>query len=197
MTSTRSFVGCVVARTRENRDLRVGASTHSTCFETEPSKRTIGATTRRRFVAMAGTGVGVVLGRALGARGECEQTEKILQPGDKIDLAESPQEIAEQLADKIAHLRIFEDEADKMNLSLLDTGRAAIVVSQFTLYADTSKGRRPSFIGAAPPDTAEPLVTSFAKMLADHGVPTQEGVFGAHMDVALVNDGPVTITMDY
>ena len=105
--------------------------------------------------------------------------------------------IAEQLADKIAHLRIFEDEADKMNLSLLDTGRAAIVVSQFTLYADTSKGRRPSFIGAAQPDTAEPLVASFAKMLADHGVPTQAGVFGAHMDVALVNDGPVTIIMDY
>ena len=105
--------------------------------------------------------------------------------------------VAEQLADKIAHLRIFEDETQKMNLSLLDTGGAAIVVSQFTLYADTRKGRRPSFIGAAQPDTAEPLVESFAKMLADRGVPTQAGIFGVHMDVALVNDGPVTIVMDY
>ena len=105
--------------------------------------------------------------------------------------------VAEQMADKIAHLRIFEDETQKMNLSLLNTGGASIVVSQFTLYADTSKGRRPSFIGAAQPDTAEPLVDSFTKMLADRGVPTQAGIFGAHMDVALVNDGPVTIVMDY
>lgn len=105
--------------------------------------------------------------------------------------------VAEQLADKIVHLRIFEDEAGKMNLSLLDVGAAAILVSQFTLYADTRKGRRPSFIGAAKPELAEPLVESFAKMLEDRGVPTQKGVFGAHMDVALVNDGPVTIVMDY
>lgn len=105
--------------------------------------------------------------------------------------------VAEQLADKIVHLRIFEDEAGKMNLSLLDVGAAAILVSQFTLYADTRKGRRPSFIGAAKPELAEPLVKSFAKMLEDGGVPTQKGVFGAHMDVALVNDGPVTIVMDY
>ncbi len=105
--------------------------------------------------------------------------------------------IAEQLADKTAHLRIFEDDAEKMNLSLLDVGGAAIVVSQFTLYAGTSKGRRPSFIGAAKPDLAEPLVDSFAKKLGDYGVPTQQGVFGAHMDVSLVNDGPVTIVMEY
>ncbi|MFW5713482.1 MAG: D-aminoacyl-tRNA deacylase [Brevefilum sp.] len=105
--------------------------------------------------------------------------------------------VAEQLADKIARLRIFEDEAEKMNLSLLDVGGEAIVVSQFTLYADTSRGRRPSFIGAAKPDFAEPLVESFAKILADKGVPTQQGVFGAYMDVALVNDGPVTIVMEY
>lgn len=105
--------------------------------------------------------------------------------------------IAEQLADKTAHLRIFEDDAEKMNLSLLDVGGAAIVVSQFTLYAGTSKGRRPSFIGAAKPDLAEPLVDSFAKMLGDYGIPTQQGVFGAHMDVSLVNDGPVTIVMEY
>lgn len=104
---------------------------------------------------------------------------------------------AEQLADKIAHLRIFEDEDEKMNLSVLDVDGEAIVVSQFTLYADTSRGRRPSFIGAAKPDLAEPLVTAFADLLTDRGVSTQTGVFGAHMRVALVNDGPVTITMDF
>jgi D-tyrosyl-tRNA(Tyr) deacylase len=105
--------------------------------------------------------------------------------------------IAEQLADKIAHLRIFEDDAGKMNLSVLDVGGDAIVVSQFTLYADNSRGRRPSFIDAAKPDLAEPLVEAFARMLTDCGIPTQTGVFGAHMDVALVNDGPVTIMLEY
>lgn len=104
--------------------------------------------------------------------------------------------IAENLADKIAHLRIFEDAAEKMNRSVLDVNGEAIVVSQFTLFADTSKGRRPSFIGAAKPDLAEPLVSVFAQTLIDRGVPTQTGVFGAHMDVALVNDGPVTIVME-
>ena len=103
----------------------------------------------------------------------------------------------EQLADKIAHLRIFEDDQDKMNLSALDVGGEAIVVSQFTLYADTSRGRRPSFIGAAKPDLAEPLVEAFAEQLAARGVPTQTGVFGAHMDVSLVNAGPVTILMEF
>ena len=105
--------------------------------------------------------------------------------------------IAEQLADKIATLRIFEDQEEKMNLSLLDVAGEAIVVSQFTLYADTSKGRRPSFISAAKPDLAEPLVEAFAKMLTQCGVPTNMGVFGAHMEVSLVNDGPVTIVMEY
>jgi D-aminoacyl-tRNA deacylase len=104
---------------------------------------------------------------------------------------------AEQMADKIAYLRIFEDQAEKMNLSVLDVGGAALVVSQFTLYADTSRGRRPSFIGAAKPDLAEPLVIACAEMLADRGVPTQTGVFGAHMQVSLVNDGPVTIMMAF
>jgi D-tyrosyl-tRNA(Tyr) deacylase len=84
-----------------------------------------------------------------------------------------------------------------MNLSLLDVNGQALVVSQFTLYADTSRGRRPSFIGAAQPEIAEPLVESFAEMLAERGVPTQMGIFGARMDVALVNDGPVTIVMEY
>ena len=104
--------------------------------------------------------------------------------------------IAEQLAEKIAHLRIFEDDAEKMNLSILDVAGEAIVVSQFTLYADTSRGRRPSFIGAAEPKLAEPLVESFAQMLRGQGVPTQMGVFGARMEVALINDGPVTIVLE-
>lgn len=103
----------------------------------------------------------------------------------------------EQMADKIAHLRIFEDDEEKMNLSALDVSGEAIVVSQFTLYADTSRGRRPSFIGAAKPDLAEPLVEAFAEQLAARGIPTQTGVFGAHMDVSLVNAGPVTILMEY
>lgn len=104
---------------------------------------------------------------------------------------------AEKLADKIAHLRIFEDDEDKMNLSVLDIGGEALVVSQFTLYADTSRGRRPSFIGAAQPEIAEPLVDAFARMLVERGIPTQTGMFGARMEVALVNDGPVTIVMEY
>ena len=104
---------------------------------------------------------------------------------------------AEQMADKIANLRIFEDENDKMNLSILDIAGEVIVVSQFTLYANTSRGRRPSFIGAAKPELAEPLVTDFAQMLEKWGIPTQTGVFGAHMEVSLVNDGPVTILMEF
>lgn len=100
------------------------------------------------------------------------------------------------LAKKTAHLRIFEDEGGKTNLSLLDTAGEALVVSQFTLYADTRKGRRPSFIHAARPELAEPLVQTFAKGLARQGIPTQMGVFGAHMLVGLENDGPVTIVME-
>jgi D-aminoacyl-tRNA deacylase len=100
------------------------------------------------------------------------------------------------MADRIAGLRIFEDEAGKMNRSLLDTHRAALVVSQFTLYADTRKGRRPSFIEAAPPDQARQLVTRACDALRALGVEVQEGVFAAKMQVALVNDGPVTIWLD-
>ena len=105
--------------------------------------------------------------------------------------------VAEQMADKIAHLRIFEDDQEKMNLSLLDVGGEALVVSQFTLYADTRKGRRPSFIGAAQPEIAEPLVVEFAKLLAEHGLAIQTGEFGARMEVSLVNNGPVTIVMEF
>lgn len=104
--------------------------------------------------------------------------------------------IAAQLARKIATLRIFEDAQEKMNLSLLDVGGQAIVVSQFTLYADTRKGHRPSFTDAAPPALAAPLVERFVALLREQGVPTQTGVFGAHMLVNIENDGPVTIWLE-
>ena len=100
------------------------------------------------------------------------------------------------LAEKVSNLRIFEDERGKTNLSVLDVKGEAIVVSQFTLYADTRKGRRPSFIDAALPDVAEPLVNRFAELLSEHGVPTQTGKFGAHMEVEIHNDGPVTIWLE-
>ncbi len=100
------------------------------------------------------------------------------------------------LAEKIAALRIFEDPQGKTNLSIQDVGGQAIVVSQFTLYADTRKGRRPSFTDAAPPELAAPLVERFAALLAEQGIPTQTGVFGAHMLVEIHNDGPVTIWLE-
>ena len=100
------------------------------------------------------------------------------------------------LADKIVHLRIFGDDEGKMNRSLLDIGGEALVVSQFTLYADTRKGRRPSFTQAAPPALAEPLVEQFQSALAAYGLKVAGGIFGAHMEVELLNDGPVTIWLD-
>ncbi|HUM11577.1 MAG TPA: D-aminoacyl-tRNA deacylase [Myxococcaceae bacterium] len=100
------------------------------------------------------------------------------------------------MADRIAGLRIFEDPAGKMNLSLLDTHRAALVVSQFTLYADTRKGRRPSFVDAAPPEEARRLYARTCEALRALGVRVDEGLFAARMQVALVNDGPVTILLD-
>ena len=106
------------------------------------------------------------------------------------------EEQAQFLAEKIAALRIFEDDEGKFNLSILDKGGAAIVVSQFTLYADTRKGRRPSFSEAAPPEAAAPLVDKFAALLRAQGIPTQTGVFGAHMLVEIENDGPVTIWLE-
>ena len=106
------------------------------------------------------------------------------------------EEQAKFLAEKIANLRIFEDEQGKTNLSILDVKGEAIVVSQFTLYADTRKGRRPSFIDAALPDVAEPLVSRFVELLRGHGVPAQTGKFGAHMQVEIHNDGPVTIWLE-
>ncbi len=106
------------------------------------------------------------------------------------------EEQARILADKVANLRIFEDEQGKMNLSLLDTGGQVIVVSQFTLYADTRKGRRPSFTDAAQPEIARPLVEKFAALLKERGIPTQTGDFGEHMLVEINNNGPVTIWLE-
>lgn len=105
-------------------------------------------------------------------------------------------EQAKWLAQKVAGLRIFEDEQGKFNRSILDVGGSALVVSQFTLYADANKGRRPSFTDAAPPDIAEPLVEQFASFLRAEGVPVQMGVFGASMLVEIHNQGPVTIWLE-
>jgi D-tyrosyl-tRNA(Tyr) deacylase len=112
-----------------------------------------------------------------------------------IGRSDTPEQ-ARFLAGKIASLRIFEDQEGKFNRSILDMGGAAIVVSQFTLYADTHKGRRPSFTEAAPPEVAAPLVDKFADVLREQGIPTQNGVFGAHMLVEIENDGPVTIWLE-
>jgi D-tyrosyl-tRNA(Tyr) deacylase len=99
-------------------------------------------------------------------------------------------------ADKIANLRIFEDDQGKMNLSVLDTKGAILLVPNFTLASDASKGRRPSFDGAMRPEQAEPMFNDLARMLAERGVPVQTGVFRAHMEVALVNNGPITLVID-
>ena len=105
-------------------------------------------------------------------------------------------QIADRLAGKIARLRVFENESGRFDRSLLDLGGEALVVSQFTLIAETRKGNRPSFGHAAPPEEAEPLYERFCEALRELGVPVQTGVFGARMQVALVNDGPVTIILD-
>jgi D-tyrosyl-tRNA(Tyr) deacylase len=109
--------------------------------------------------------------------------------------ADSPAEAA-KLADKVANLRAFADADGKMNLSVQDVGGGVLVVSNFTLYADCRKGRRPSFIGAARPEQAEPLCRTFADGLCALGVPVAEGRFGADMQVELVNNGPVTLILD-
>ena len=103
--------------------------------------------------------------------------------------------VAARMADKIVGLRVFEDEDGKMNRSVVNVGGAVLLVSQFTLYADVSHGRRPGFTGAAPPSVAEPLVERVANLMRDLGVTVETGRFGAVMEVSLVNHGPVTIVL--
>jgi D-tyrosyl-tRNA(Tyr) deacylase len=110
--------------------------------------------------------------------------------------ADDTVEAAERLATKVAGLRIFENEAGRFDRSVVDERGAALVVSQFTLIADTRKGNRPSFVDAAEPELAERLYARFCETLRTSGVPVATGVFGARMEVALVNDGPVTIVLD-
>ena len=110
---------------------------------------------------------------------------------------EDDETTAKTMAEKIATLRIFEDDQGKMNRSLQDVRGEVLVVSQFTLYADVRKGRRPSFTGAALPDIARPLINRFADLLRDQGISVQMGEFGADMRVDISNDGPVTIWLEY
>ncbi|WP_160721907.1 D-aminoacyl-tRNA deacylase [Bacillus sp. USDA818B3_A] len=109
---------------------------------------------------------------------------------------EDKEEDAAYLADKIANLRVFDDNAGKMNLSLLDVGGEILSVSQFTLFGDCRKGRRPNFMEAARPEQAVILYETFNQMLRDKGITVETGVFGAMMDVELVNDGPVTLIVE-
>lgn len=108
---------------------------------------------------------------------------------------EDDESAASWLVDKVVHLRAFEDEQGKMNLSALDVGAEFLVVSQFTLYGDLARGRRPSFVSAAPPDRAEPLVQAFVDLLRQRGFTVATGTFGAMMEVELVNSGPVTFLL--
>jgi len=112
-----------------------------------------------------------------------------------VSRTDNPQS-ASYLAEKIVNLRIFPDEAGKMNLSLLETGGGALVISQFTLYGDTRGGRRPSYVQAAPPEEAVRLYEEFVRSLRSLRISVETGVFQAHMEVELVNDGPVTILLD-
>lgn len=133
-----------------------------------------GVTVNQKKIANIGKGLMILLG---------------IGPGDS--------EInAGALAKKIAAMRIFSDDQGKMNLSILDIHGEAIVVSQFTLYADTRKGNRPSFINAAPPEIASPLCDTFVECLKGEGIPTLTGEFGAHMVLDIVNDGPVTVLLE-
>jgi D-tyrosyl-tRNA(Tyr) deacylase len=109
---------------------------------------------------------------------------------------EDKEEDAAFLAEKIANLRIFEDDAGKMNLSLLDVGGEILSVSQFTLYGDCRKGRRPNFMEAAKPEQANHIYEAFNRLLREKGIKVETGIFGAMMDVELVNDGPVTLILE-
>ncbi len=136
------------------------------------------------------------------SRGQVNVDNKLvasIQRGLVVLLGVSPTDTgqdAQALAEKVANLRIFEDAAGKMNLSCLDVNGEVLVVSQFTLYADTRRGRRPSFTGAAKPDLAEPLCARFVESLYAMGLSVKTGIFGAHMLVDIRNDGPVTILLE-
>lgn len=105
-------------------------------------------------------------------------------------------EVVEKMANKLIHLRIFEDENEKLNLSLMDVRGEILSISQFTLYANCKKGRRPSFLDAAKPDLSKPLYDYFNEYLTKKGVHVETGIFGAMMNVSLINDGPTTIILD-
>lgn len=124
--------------------------------------------------------------------GKTKQGLLVLLGVTDTDTAEDVQYICE----KVSHLRIFEDEQDKMNLSVMDVGGELCVVSQFTLYGDARKGRRPNFMKAAPPTMAERLYLEVVEAFKEKGLPVSTGQFQAHMQVSLVNDGPVTILLD-
>ena len=125
-------------------------------------------------------------------RGSCGRGLLVLLGIARGDEAET----AERLASKVARLRVFEDADGRLDRSLVDVGGGALVVSQFTLVADTRRGTRPSFSDAAPANEAEPLYERFCAALEDEGVPVARGAFGARMEVSLVNDGPVTIVLE-
>jgi D-aminoacyl-tRNA deacylase len=128
-----------------------------------------------------------------------EQVTGQISKGYLVLLASSDQDTEEDLkymVEKTIHLRIFEDAEGKMNLSIKDVGGSILVVSQFTLYGDARKGRRPSFIKAGRPEKAEPLYHQYISMLREYNVPVETGTFGAQMAVKLLNDGPVTILLD-
>lgn len=128
-------------------------------------------------------------GRVVGEIGQGLAVLVGVGEGDTIDDADA-------IADKLVGLRIFPDDDGKMNRSVVDSGGDMLVISQFTLLADVRKGRRPSFVHAAAPDVADPLVQKVAERIAGHDVPVATGEFGAHMEVDLVNDGPVTIVIE-
>jgi D-tyrosyl-tRNA(Tyr) deacylase len=128
-----------------------------------------------------------------------EEVTGAIGPGLLVLLGVAPddtEEGARWLADKVVGLRVFNDADGKMNLSVADVGGAVLVVSQFTLYGDCRKGRRPSFVEAAPPELAVPLYEAFVAAVRAQGIPTETGRFGAMMQVELVNDGPVTLIVD-
>ena len=128
-----------------------------------------------------------------------EEVTGAIGPGLLVLLGVAPDDAeadARWLADKVVNLRIFPDDTDKMNRSVADAGGGVLVVSQFTLYGDCRKGRRPSFVEAAPPEIAVPLYEAFVAAVRAQGVPTATGRFGAMMQVELVNDGPVTLILD-